>query len=848
MKSTKDPLVTAAELRSRAEAAFAAQVAAAPETQTAPPPETTRTLLHELQVHQIELEMQNEELRRAQGELEDSHASYFDLYDLAPIGYCTIDEKGLILQTNLTLATLLGVARGALVMRPFFCFIFKEDEDIFYLLKKQILAAHSTGADPAAPSCSCELRLKRGDGTPVWCSLVVTADTGKSGKSVLRVVVSDISAGKRADVALAKAEGSRLAVWQSSLDAIITMDEPGNITDFNPAAEKMFGYPAADVVGQSLADKIIPPALREGHQRGMAHLFATGEGPAIGRRIEVSAMRSGGTEFPVELTIFSVVGADRPVFIGTIRDITERKLAEEALLTSEAKSRAIIEVSPVALALSDSAGCITFLNPAFTATFGYALTDIPTLADWWSRAYPDPAYRQEVVERWQAELGRVAETGAAFVPLEVSIRCKDGTERFVMASAAPLGETFAGIHLLVLHDITERKQLEQQSLRSQRMESIGTLAGGIAHDLNNMLSPIMMALSILELRFTDKESTELLSIVSTSAHKGAEMVRQILSFARGVEGRRVELQLRHLIREVENLISETFLKNIQIRTSISNNLWTIIGDPTQLHQVLVNLCVNARDAMPEGGTLTLSAENVTLDEHFAGLNIEAHPGAYLLLKVEDTGTGIPAKLFARIFDPFFTTKEVGKGTGLGLSTTQTIVKSHGGFIRVESKLGEGSKFSIYIPAESGFGPVADPKGAAEVKPALPRGQGALILVVDDEAAVRQITEQTLQFFGYRVALATNGVEAVATYTRESGEIAAVLMDLNMPVMDGFAAIQILRQLNPQLPIIATSGLAAENQVSRVNGLGITHFLHKPYTAEPLLKILKDVLDAASKKK
>ena len=380
------------------------------------------------------------------------------------------------------------------------------------------------------------------------------------------------------------------------------------------------------------------------------------------------------------------------------------------------------------------------------------------------------------------------------------------------------------------------------------MESIGTLAGGIAHDLNNMLSPIMMALSILELRFTDKESTKLLSIVSTSAHKGAEMVRQILSFARGVEGRRVELQLRHLIREVENLISETFLKNIQIRKSISNNLWTIIGDPTQLHQVLVNLCVNARDAMPEGGTLTLSAENVTLDEHFAGLDGEAHPGAYVRLKVEDTGTGIPAKLFARIFDPFFTTKEVGKGTGLGLSTTQTIVKSHGGFIRVESKLGEGSKFSIYIPAESGFGPVADPKGAAEVKPELPRGQGALILVVDDEAAVRQITEQTLQFFGYRVALATNGVEAVATYTRESGEIAAVLMDLNMPVMDGFAAIQILRQLNPQLPIIATSGLAAENQVSRVNGLGITHFLHKPYTAEPLLKILKDVLDAASKKK
>ena len=1102
MKSTKDPIVTTAELRSRAEAAFRAQVAAAPETQTAPTPETTRTLLHELQVLQIELEMQNEELRRSQGELEASRANYFDLYDLAPVGYCTIDEKGLILQANLTLATLLGVARNALVMHPFFPFILQEDADIFYLLKEKVLAAHATVADPAALSCSCELRLKRGDGTPLCVNLVVTTATGESGETVLRVVVTDISARKLADVELAKAEGSRLAVWQSSLDAIITMDELGNITDFNPAAEKMFGYPAADVVGQSLAEKIIPPALREGHRRGMAHLLATGEGPAMGRRIEVSAMRSGGTEFPVELTIVRVVGADRPVFIGTIRDITERKLAEarllasqkdnidlrgaldqhaivaltdargrityvndkfcrisqysreellgqdhrminsgehpkeffreiwatiqaglvwqgdicnrakdgtlywvdttivpflnehgaidrylairrditerwaaevalrdseerfrqlaeniqevfwisdpatnqllyispayekiwgrtcaqlyqdplnwleaihpedrarifhaaetksalglynetyriqrpdggvrwihdqafpvagptgevqrivgtaediterklaeEALFASQAKSRAIVEASPVPMALNDSDGCITFLNPAFTATFGYALEDIPALADWWVKAYPDPAYRQQVAEQWHAELGRAAETGAVFAPLELSIHCKDGTQRFAMASAAPLGKIFTGIHLVVLHDITERKQLEQQFLRSQRMESIGTLAGGIAHDLNNMLSPIMMALSVLEMRFTDKASTDLLSIISASARNGAEMVRQILSFARGVEGRRVELQLRHLIREVENLINETFLKNIQVRTIVPHDLWTVIGDPTQFHQVLVNLCVNARDAMPEGGTLTIFAENVTLDEHFAGLDGEAHPGAYVLLKVEDTGTGIPAKVIAQIFDPFFTTKEVGKGTGLGLSTTLTIVKSHGGFVRVESKLGRGSKFSIYLPAESG--PRAAPEAAAEAKAELPRGQGALILVVDDEAAVRQITEQTLQLFGYRVVLAADGIEAVATYTRNRGEIAAVITDLNMPVMDGFATIQILRRLNPQLPIIATTGLAVENQLSRVTELGITHFLRKPCTAEALLKVLKDVLDTAAQKK
>ena len=272
-----------------------------------------------------------------------------------------------------------------------------------------------------------------------------------------------------------------------------------------------------------------------------------------------------------------------------------------------------------------------------------------------------------------------------------------------------------------------------------------------------------------------------------------------------------------------------------------------MGDPTQFHQVLVNLCVNARDAMPEGGTLTLSAENVTLDEHFAGLDGEAHPGAYVLLQVEDTGTGIPAEVIAQIFDPFFTTKEVGKGTGLGLSTTLTIVKSHGGFIRVESKLGRGSKFSIYLPAESGPGPGAGPEGAAEAQAELPCGHGELILVVDDEAAVRQITEQTLQLFGYRVVLAADGIGAVATYTRDRGEIAAVITDLNMPVMDGFATIQILRRLNPQLPIIATTGLAVENQLSRMAELGITHFLRKPCTAEALLKVLRDVVGTAAQK-
>ena len=261
----------------------------------------------------------------------------------------------------------------------------------------------------------------------------------------------------------------------------------------------------------------------------------------------------------------------------------------------------------------------------------------------------------------------------------------------------------------VVVDITERRKLEQQFLRVQRMESIGTLAGGIAHDLNNVLGPIVMSLDLLNMKFMDAASQELISMIRASAQRGAAMVKQVLSFARGVEGRRVELQLKHVIRDMEKIANDTFLKNIEVRTIIPDDLWTIIGDPTQLHQVLLNLCVNARDAMPNGGILTISAENLTIDAQYAGLALEAQPGPFVLLQVEDSGTGMPPEIIEKIFDPFFTTKEVGKGTGLGLSTTLGIVKSHGGIIQVYSELGKGTTFRVYFPRRRLRGPRTPPR-------------------------------------------------------------------------------------------------------------------------------------------
>ncbi len=386
-------------------------------------------------------------------------------------------------------------------------------------------------------------------------------------------------------------------------------------------------------------------------------------------------------------------------------------------------------------------------------------------------------------------------------------------------------------------DISEHRKLEQQFLRAQRLESIGTLAGGIAHDLNNILAPISMAIELLKMRVSDGRSTELLDTIATSAKRGADMVGQVLSFARGMEGRRVEVHPRQLILEIESILRETFLRNVDMEVVANRELWTIHGDPTQLHQVLLNLCVNARDAISSGGRILVSGENVHIDETFAAMNLEANEGPHVCIEVMDTGEGIPAEIIDKIFDPFFTTKPVGEGTGLGLSTSLAIVKSHGGFIRATSEPGSGTRFRVYLPAD----PEIVGPSQTKIRPELPRGNGETILVVDDEVSIRQITQQTLEAFGYHTLLAGDGREAVALYSNCQSGIDVVLTDMMMPVMDGPETIRHLIELNPLIRIIATSGVTANRELAHLAGSGVKNFLPKPYTAETLLTCLKQVL-------
>jgi CheY-like chemotaxis protein len=328
-----------------------------------------------------------------------------------------------------------------------------------------------------------------------------------------------------------------------------------------------------------------------------------------------------------------------------------------------------------------------------------------------------------------------------------------------------------------------------------------------------------------------------------SAQKGAAMVRQVLTFARGMDGERTIVYVDRLLQELVRLVRDTFDRKIRVMLDAPDYLWPILGDATQLHQLLLNLCVNARDAMPDGGELRLSAANIILDAYAASLNPGAKPGQYVIIKVSDNGTGIPKAIRDRIFDPFFTTKEVGKGTGLGLSTAQAVVKSHGGLINVYSEEGRGTEFRIYLPATLDESDDQEANSQTQV----PHGHGELVLVVDDEERVRQVTQQSLEAFGYRVLVAEDGADALSVYLQHRAEIAIVLTDMMMPVMDGLMMIQALRRIDPKVKIVAASGLADNGTVAKAANAGVQYFLPKPYAVDIMLRVLAEVLGTGGSK-
>lgn len=483
------------------------------------------------------------------------------------------------------------------------------------------------------------------------------------------------------------------------------------------------------------------------------------------------------------------------------------------------------------VAITDQRGVITYVNDKFCRISKYSREE---LIGHDHRIINSNYHPKEFIrDLWRTIAGGKTWRG------ELRNRAKDGSLYWVDTTIVPFlnnqGKPYQ--YIAIRYDITEKRLTEQQLLRAQRMESIGTLAGGIAHDLNNILAPILMSIEMLQMKDPDAETNRWLSIIRENTERGVDLIKQVLTFGRGAEGKHIPVQIKHIVKDLINVLKETLPKTVTVKQNIAPELAVISADPTQIHQVLMNLCINARDAMPAGGMLTIEAKNIFLDEDYTRTNLEAETGNYTVVSVKDTGTGIAEEIRERIFDPFFTTKEVGKGTGLGLATTLTIVKSHRGFITFDSRAGEGTKFDVYFPAVE----TARTESKIPAAEIFPKGGGELILVADDEENIREATRATLEKFNYRVMTASDGAEAIAVFAQHSDEIAVVLTDMSMPFMDGFAVIRALKKLNPSQKILAMSGLMNNEQIADLKNLNVGAFLPKPFTAENLLNSLAEIL-------
>jgi PAS domain S-box-containing protein len=662
------------------------------------------------------------------------------------------------------------------------------------------------------------------DGHVNWVSTTKVPLRDADGKITGLVGISrDITEHKKAEDGIHISASLLRATLESTADGILVVDAKGKVLDFNKQFGEMWRLPES-VLATGQDQKLLDYALEQ--------LTAPEDFLAKVRELYAQpAKESFDTLQFKDGRVFERFSnpqriGDRIVGrVWSFRDVTKRVQAE----ARNREQAALLDNANDAIYVTTLDYTILYWNRGAERTYGW------TSAEALNRRTtelisPDPAATKTLTPvllkqgSWSGERRQIMKNGGI---VEVFSRLT-----LVRNEQDQPQSVFA-----INTDITEKKQLEAQFLRAQRLESIGALASGIAHDLNNVLAPILIGAPLLRGMITDQTARHLLKTMETSAQRGADIVRQVLTFARGVEGERVPVQPRHLLAEMEKLAAETFPKDIRLESDAAADLWPVLGDATQLHQALMNLCINARDAMPGGGVLTLQAANIVLSKEAAEKIPGAQPGSFVCLRVTDTGTGIPPEIEAKIFEPFFTTKGVGKGTGLGLSTVLGIVHSHGGFVRVASKVGQGSTFELFLPATT--------TEQMAVKSATatpwPRAHGEGILVVDDEAAVREVARQALTEFGYRVITTGGGVEALKIFRDRRQEIQLVLTDMMMPEMDGPTLVAALRVLDPAVKIIGTTGMSDTAGMSGLKALALSAMLAKPFTIEKLFKVVREAL-------
>lgn len=746
---------------------------------------------------------------------------YRDLVENSGLMIGTHDLEGRLLSVNLSLVQFAGGARTEdLIGRRIPEFLAPEVRDQFagYL---ETLRAHSRA--------SGKMRVCRADGEERIIEYDNSVRRDNAAYPVVRFIARDVTERVQAERALRESEERFRLLAENSSDVIARYDLEGNCLYMSPASIRQFGFRPEERIGRSGYERIHPEDVAE-MRKELSLLLSE---PAT-RLLTFRYLHRDQYYIWLESAarvVRNPENGESVEIVSIIRDVTERKRDEERL-RDQAE---LLNGARDAIFVLDLDGIVLFMNQAAERIYGCRAEEMigTRVLDWadaevakhWEEKLAN--YRKTLLERgeWMGEVENYTRDGRTIIVESRSTLMRD-------AKGQPKSV------LVINTDITERKRLESHFLRMQRMESVGALASGIAHDLNNWLSPILTSIHTLQQRFTDPNSQKWLSMIRKSAERSRDLVDQVLTFARGTGGERVCLKTSSLITDLGKILSETLPKNIAVIVDLPEDLWNVVGDATQVHQVMMNLCLNARDAMPEGGELRLSASNVVLTEDDVWMIDTIPPGRFVQISVVDTGIGMSQELIDRSFEPFFTTKENGFGTGLGLATVLGIVRSHGGFINVTSSVGKGSQFQVHLPAADADAEVVN--GSRELSP--PNGNGELILVVDDEPEVREITVATLEANGYRALGASNREEAQALCAQHETEIALILADLSLPQYDGVGLEGLLRQIKHRVKIIGTSGLRTQEQLMVANRSGIQTVLWKPYTALQLLNAMAENIE------
>jgi two-component system cell cycle sensor histidine kinase/response regulator CckA len=807
-------------------------------------------MLHDLNVHKIELELQNEELRRAQAELEAERARYFDLYDLAPVGYCTLSEEGLILEANLTVATLLGAARGALIKQPISRFVLKEDQDIYCLLRKQLF---ETG-EPRA----CDLRLLRTDGTTFWAHLEATAALGVDGAPVCRVSLSDITERAAVEAGLEKTR-KELVVIKQSADAalefaeavintvrepLISLDQDLRVVTVNRSFYDFFKVKPEDTVGQLIYDlgnkQWDIPKLRE-----LLETILPKGTSMDGYRVEHEFASIGPRTMLLNARQIEQASERARLILVAIEDITERTQAQEAARESEESRQDLFDTM--------TSGCAIYeVRGDGSSGSDYVVKDFNA-----SSLSMEGKTKEEVVGKSLLEL-RPAIDEFGLVP--VLQKVWQTGEPAYFPSYRYVDENFAnwyesrvfklpGGEVAVLYDdVTERKraeevlrQTEEQLSQSQKMEAMGQLAGGIAHDFNNLLAVI---LGYSEMTLTSGASSvdEVrpdVEQIKAAAERAAALTKQILAFSRRQALRPTVVSFNEVLAGMEPLLRRTLGENIDLASFQDPDLGYVEADVHQFEQVLMNLAINARDAMVSGGRLTLETANVELGEEYCHTHPEVTPGSYVMLSVSDTGVGMEEVTCARVFEPFFTTKAMGQGTGLGLATVHGIVLQSHGSISVYSEPGEGTSFKVYLPlaAQASF-------PAEIVIPPYESARGSeTVMVVEDEAALRGLIERVLGGAGYTTFAFGSAVEALEALERGDCSVDLLLTDVMLSgALQGDDLARAVLATRPDLPVLFMSGYPRNSIVHAGRLDEGVNFVEKPFSQQVLATMVRTVLD------